>query len=255
MRKQITLLLFALMILASCAKTPDSGLLTDSNWSAISVSDASGTTYLLSSEDAQRVYQILSSMDTKEVLTPSHEEGQFSDPMFIVFIEYAEMTEKIYSSETGRYFFRYTNTSGTGGELGYVGGFSEELYNILSSYVSDKLLISVDYATDEILSTYDTYIDEYVSYEYSYKIIFKTNTKVNDFKFIEVEYKDNTFYEGATLYEMDEFLPENPLVVGVDFPGITPAKGITFIANNIKRQFYLVQSHDDNPGSLLLVEF
>jgi hypothetical protein len=111
------------------------------SWSAISMIDEKGITHSLSFEDAQQIHQILSTIDAVEVLTPFHYEGQFSDPMFIILIEYDDYGagETIYAAETGFGFFRFTETTGDQGDRGYVAGTSEnkDLYDILSSYVQE----------------------------------------------------------------------------------------------------------------------
>lgn len=124
--------------------------------------------------------------------------------------------------------------------------------------ITSEISLSVDYATDELLAEFDSYIDKYVEYEYAEKVIFKTNTKITNFRFIEVRYKEEgegiKFYENAVLYSIGEFMPEQPLVVAIDFPGVLPTKGISFIdENNITRHLYVAMSGEN--GSLSLVEF
>jgi len=123
---------------------------------------------------------------------------------------------------------------------------------------AEEIPVHVDYATDETLSQYPSYIDEYVEYEYAIKIILITDAAVKEFRYIKVDYNfddDNVvFLEGETLHSMDEWLPEQPLVASTDFPGIFPTTGITFVdANDVKRCFYINVSGKD--GSLSLVEF
>jgi len=123
-------------------RSPVTGLLTepDRPWSAIYVLDSQGKVYRLNPEDAQKVHQILSTMEAVEVLTPYHYEGQFSSPMFVILIEYAgeaRLAESIYATETGISYFRYTDTVGNHGDLGYVRGISETLFDILSRATSE----------------------------------------------------------------------------------------------------------------------
>ena len=106
-------------------------------WAAIIVMDNDSTIKLLASEDGEQVYRVLSAMEAEVVLTPFHYEGQHSDPLFTIMIEYADdpgTGEVIYSTESGIYFYRFTDTVGDQEDKGYVGGFSEELYEILAAY-------------------------------------------------------------------------------------------------------------------------
>ena len=121
------------------------------------------------------------------------------------------------------------------------------------------VLVNVDYATDELLSEYDSF-DEFTEFEDEgyQKIIFITNIVVKDFRFIEVGYKEeNTnivFFENKVSYSLDELSPEKPLVVTWMEQGSIPHRGISFIdENNTTRYFYVAMSGED--GSLFLVEF
>ena len=90
--------------------------------------------YVIFPTDAAEIFRILSTMPAEEVLTPSHLESQQSDPMFTIFIDYEDGSEEtVYSTETGLFFFRYTGTFSDDGDPGYVGGFSEELFDILDA--------------------------------------------------------------------------------------------------------------------------
>lgn len=125
--------------------------------------------------------------------------------------------------------------------------------------VTEKVFVSVDYATDELLSKYDSF-DEFVEFEDEgyQKIIFITSIVVKDFRFIEVGHKDEdmnvTFFENKVLYSLDELLPEKPFVVTWMEQGLIPHRGISFVdESNTTRYFYIAMSGED--GSLLLVEF
>ena len=122
---------------------------------------------------------------------------------------------------------------------------------------SEEILISVDYAPDEISGEYNSFDEEYNGYE-AERIILRTNIAAKDFKFIEIGYKgENTniqYYEAAVLYSLDELSPENPLVVTWLEQGTVPHRGLSFVdENNITRYFYIAKSGED--GSLLLIEF
>ena len=125
--------------------------------------------------------------------------------------------------------------------------------------VTEKVFVSVDYATDELLSKYD-FLDKFVEFEDEgyQKIIFTTNIKVKDFRFIEVGYEEKdmnvTFFENKVLYSMEELSPEKPFVVTWMEWGSIPHRGISYVdETNNTRYFYIAMSGKD--GSLLLVEF
>ena len=124
---------------------------------------------------------------------------------------------------------------------------------------AEKVHVSVDLATDEILSKYDSYA-EFIEFEDDgyQKIVFTTNIPVKDFRFIAVDYKEeNTnivFFESEVLFSLKELTPEEPFVVTWMEWGSTPHRGISFIdETDATRYFYIAMSGED--GSLLLVEF
>jgi hypothetical protein len=120
-------------VLPQSPRTPVTGILEEPGRAWTGIRFFGGIyTDALSPVDAEEVFRILSTMDAEEVLTPYHYESQQSDPMFKIFIDYDDgSVETIDSTETGRYFFRYTGTEGEHGDPGYIGGFSEELFDIL----------------------------------------------------------------------------------------------------------------------------
>jgi len=125
--------------------------------------------------------------------------------------------------------------------------------------VTEEVLVSVDYATDELLSKYNSF-NEFVEFEDEgyQRIIFTTSIAVKDFRFIEVGFKDEdkkvAFFENDVLYSMAELSPEKPFVVTWMEWGTIPHRGISFVdETNTTRYFYISMSGKD--GSLLLVEF
>ena len=91
----------------------------------------------LTTEDIARVFEILTTMDAIEVLTPFHYERQSSEPIFTLEIVFADGSiENVFTTEAGA-FFVLTDTFGDHGDPGYImGGFHEELSEILVSYFS-----------------------------------------------------------------------------------------------------------------------
>lgn len=125
--------------------------------------------------------------------------------------------------------------------------------------IKEEVIISVDFATDELLSQYDSY-DEFVDPEEEgpQKIIFTSNIAAEDFHFIEIghEAKDTTLgiIENRVLYQVGELSPTKPFVVDWTEWGSLPHRGISFKDESGRtRYFYLAMSGED--GSLLLLEF
>lgn len=128
-----------------------------------------------------------------------------------------------------------------------------------SDPVTEKALVNVDYATDELLSKYDSF-SEFTEFEDEgfQKIIFTTNIAVKDFKFIEVGFKDDnidfTFFESDVLYSLEELSPAKPFVVSWMEQGSIPHRGISFIdETGATRHFCITMSGED--GSVFLAEF
>ena len=100
--------------------------------SYVTVNCSDGSSVHLDTENSQKVYDMLAAIQAQAVLTPSHNEAQTSDPMYTIDIYYADgSAERIYSTETGAYFYRFTYTVGNEGDQGYVGGYSSDLQTFL----------------------------------------------------------------------------------------------------------------------------
>lgn len=127
-----------------------------------------------------------------------------------------------------------------------------------SSSAPEKVQITVEYATDEILSSYDSFSEFIESEEISQKIIFTTNVRVKKLSFIKVVYEEKNgefaFFDNGELHSLEDFSPEKPFLVSwMDF-GAIPHRGISFVdENDMTRYFYLATSGED--GSLILTEF
>ena len=120
----------------------------------------------------------------------------------------------------------------------------------------EELIVSVDYATDELIKKYDA-VEEFEEEGFQ-KIIFTTNLAVKNFRFIEISYKEEdgtiNFFENKVLHSLDEFLPEKPFVVTWMEQGAIPHRGVAFDdESGTTRYYYLSMSGED--GSVLLVEF
>ena len=69
--------------------------------------------------------------------------------------------------------------------------------------------------------------------EYAAEALFTTDQEVNNFELFALNILDITedgelVYETETLYSLDSFTPEKPLVVKLSFPGDLPAYGISY---------------------------
>ncbi|HZJ90355.1 MAG: hypothetical protein GXY99_03745 [Clostridiaceae bacterium] len=124
--------------------------------------------------------------------------------------------------------------------------------------IVEKVMITADYASDEILSSYDSFSEFIESEDISQRIIFTTNVGVKSFSFIEVIYKEKdgefAFFENGVLYSIEDFSPEKPFLVSWMETGAIPNRGISFVdESDTTRYFYLASSGED--GSLILAEF
>lgn len=124
---------------------------------------------------------------------------------------------------------------------------------------ADKVLVSVDYVTDELLNQYDSFL-EFVEFEDEnyQKIVFTTNVPAKDFKFIEIDFSeedgDIVFFEKEVLYSLDELTAEKPFLVDWIPWGAIPHRGISFVdEKGDTRYFSIIMSGED--GSLYLDEF
>jgi len=140
----------------------------------------------------------------------------------------------------------------------------------------EEVLISADFAPDEITDEHDFFQDEYYlgSTHEPQKIMFSANVAVKDFKFIEIAWKAHVtlapgsswadannmasnLYEMTVLHSLDELSPKKPFVATWLELGSMPHRGISFVdENNITRYFYISMNHANNGSEpLLLVEF
>jgi hypothetical protein len=123
---------------------------------------------------------------------------------------------------------------------------------------AEEVVLSVDFASEENLSRYDSFIDRYVEAEYAVRVMITTNTTIKEFRYFEVgnraENDEIVFFEDYLLFELDELTAKVPLVAAAEFPGIFPTKGLSYVDSaNAKKSFLVVESGED--GSLFLLEF
>ena len=89
----------------------------------------------LSPEDAQRVHQLLSTVQAEAILTPTHGESMQVDPSHRVRIMHdGETIETVYAIQEGARFFRFTDTVGSSNDPGFIWVESAALQEILAAY-------------------------------------------------------------------------------------------------------------------------
>lgn len=125
---------------------------------------------------------------------------------------------------------------------------------------SVEAIITVDYASDELHANTNSYDEVIIDLsEAQTRIVFTVSNTVKDFKYLEVlltDCVDDTCYFDIVeeLYSMSELRPERPLVIGMEFIGSIPNRGISFVdETGIRRYFSINQSGKD--GSVFLLEF
>jgi len=88
----------------------------------------------LNREDAQRVHQLLSTMQTTAVPHPTHIESMQADTSHrIRIISGNETIETVYAIQGGTRFFRFLDTVGSSNDPGFVWGESDALRAILTA--------------------------------------------------------------------------------------------------------------------------
>lgn len=121
-------------------------------------------------------------------------------------------------------------------------------------------IVSVDYASDDFLAQTGTY-DEVIIDDSNVltRLVFTVNIKVKDFKYLEILLTDCiddkcSFDVVEELYSINELRPERTLVIGMEFVGSIPNRGISFVdETGTTRYFSINQSGKD--GSVFLLEF
>ena len=91
-----------------------------------------GESVNLNKEDAQKFYDILSTMDAVEVLTPTHLESWQADVSSKILVHYGDgSTVDVLLSQGS--FIRFTDTFGSSNDPGFIFGQNEELLELLLS--------------------------------------------------------------------------------------------------------------------------
>jgi len=126
----------------------------------------------------------------------------------------------------------------------------EWVFSSSITFSADRL-VTVSKATGNIAGDHHFYADQ----QTKARVIFRAIEHVENFAYIELKQDDEgRFIEGETLFRLDDFTPEKPLVVSVEISEGIPTRGIVFFSrgtNNVNC-YYLTESGVD--GSLNLFE-
>lgn len=122
---------------------------------------------------------------------------------------------------------------------------------------NEAVVITVAPADDALQAQYPSVIDATSDEEYAVDIILSTNTAVQNFRHVAIEYVEEgetiVFSTGETLYSLDTLQPDAPLMVSTEFPGVFPTTGIVFTdETGTDRCFLICLSGQD--GSIFLDE-
>ena len=227
---------------------PTLGILSSpgQSWASASFRGFDGIFYnlQLSPDETQRIHRILSSIEAEQnTLTFDCGWPPFN-AMFELYIHYDDnfsIDEVIHSDESGKYYFRVVDGSAQD-RIEYIGVRCEEIYTILSTVMENRL-ISLNVATDEFLSRYDSYT-EFSDGVFNTKSVFSSSSVLRNCKFIDIGINTEPpgsiyYYKYNELFSFDELTPEKPFVViGALDIGTLSKRGIAFVdENNILRCF------------------
>jgi len=98
------------------------------------------------------------------------------------------------------------------------------------------------------------YLHFYTDQQTNARFIIRAKESVEKFAYFEVKQnKGGGLVEGKTLFSLDDFTPEKPLVISANISEGIPTRGIRFLSRGSVHYYYLTESGVD--GSLNLVEF
>ncbi|HZW50215.1 MAG TPA: M56 family metallopeptidase, partial [Bacillota bacterium] len=130
---------------------------------------------------------------------------------------------------------------------------------LYQNYLEADRIVFADYATEELLSQYDSYNEfDLRQDDDAQRIIVTTNTVVENFRFMDIRFSDTEgnelyFIETKELYALESFTPDIPLVVWVSFPGSIPQRAISFVDQTGATQVFAIGTSGlDN--SVVLIE-
>lgn len=90
----------------------------------------------VSEPDEKLLFDALKSTGTRLRLYPGHSQSMQHDPKFGIDVQYQDGgVERLIATENRKYFFRYTGTHSSGGDLGYVlSRENEDIFAIIERY-------------------------------------------------------------------------------------------------------------------------
>lgn len=137
----ILLSLSLALLLSGCSAQTEDGAITDSAMmseaeqqiEAVSV-NYQGEEITLADPDISTLSGLFAQAEVEEFLYPEHNQGQYSDPLFTINIGYADETyDTVFSTETGKVFYKFSGTAGADGTVGYILVRSEDIFDLLSN--------------------------------------------------------------------------------------------------------------------------
>lgn len=141
----------------------------------------------------------------------------------------------------------------------YGNAYTAATMELYRNYLEADRIVFADYATEELLSQYDSYNEfDLRQDDYAQRIILTTNTVVENFRFLDISYSGADgevlqFIENEELYSLERFTPDIPLVVWVSFPGSLPTRAISFVDQTGATQVFAIGTSGAD-GSILLYE-
>jgi len=132
----------------------------------------------------------------------------------------------------------------------YMAEMGEWVFSSGVTFSADRL-VTVSKVTGDIAGDHHFYADQ----QTKERVIFRAIESVENFAYIELKQdEEGNFIDGGTLFHLDDFTPEKPLVVSVEISEGIPTRGIVFFSRGVNNAncFYLTESGVD--GSLNLFE-
>ncbi len=141
----------------------------------------------------------------------------------------------------------------------YGNAYTAATMKLYQKYLEADRVVFADYATEELLSQYESYNEFGVPQDdYAQRILITANTALTNFKFLDISFNEadtNTlrFIENKALYLIPNFTKDLPLVVWVSFPGVLPTRAISFIDQTGATKVYAIGTSGLD-GSVVLSE-
>ena len=148
-----------------------------------------------------------------------------------------------------------SGSSGSNGSNGSSG--SNESNETNGSNETDDPMIFIEFASLELLNNTGSY-DSFFENGSTVNVALTSNFNARDFRFIAILYTEVggefKFVDDGVLFSYGTLTPEKPLVIGTNFDGAIPNRGIAFLDTNGVEQYYAL-SLSGNDGLALLIPF